>query len=411
MTTAPNTGPSTSAVESRTVEPVDRRPRWATVARREIIVQLTDRNVLISTGLTLALLVISLGLQAFLAVRSHEYTVAVVSADAAALVTEANDLDRAAGGSTTLRPRTVADPSAGEAAVTEETSSALLTVTDNRWSLVGNTSPEQPLIDALSAALRHRALTQAAAAEGVAVDELVGRTTLGVRMLHADAENAMFFRVTGLVFAMLFYIASLLFGLVIANSVVQEKQSRIVEILASAISLRDLLTGKLLGNLVLALGQMVLYVGAGLIGLAFTPWKGLIPGIAGAAGWFLVFFVLGFVALAALWAVAGALATRTEDVQSTSAPLTMIIVFTLFAGLLFEGVALRVASYVPIMSSIAMPRRLLDGSATWWEALVSLGITAAFAVLAVRVGSMIYRRSLLQTHGRLSLRQAWALDD
>ena len=409
MTAAPSAGSPTGPVAAQ--ETGDRRPAWATVAGREIIVQLTDRNLLISTGVTLALLVLSLGLQAFLAVRSHEYTVAVVSAEASALVTEATALDRAAGGSTTITPRTLADASAGEAAVTNDEVSALLTVANNRWNLVGNTSPEEPLIDAVNAALRHRALTQAAEAEGVAVDELVSRTTLGVRLLHADAENATFLRVTGLVFAMLFYIASLLFGLVIANSVVQEKQSRIVEILASAISLRDLLTGKLLGNLALAFAQMVLYVGAGLIGLAFTPWKSLIPGVAAAAGWFLVFFVLGFVALAALWAVAGALATRTEDVQATSAPLTMTIVFALFGGLLLDGAGLRVASFVPIMSSIAMPRRLLEGSAMWWEAVVSLGITAACAVLAVRVGSTIYRRSLLQTHGRLSVRQAWALDD
>lgn len=93
-------------------------------------------------------------------------------------------------------------------------------------------------------------------------------------------------------------------------------QSRIVEILAAAIPLRQLLVGKVVGATVLAPGQMVIFVAIGLSGLSVTDYATLLPALAGAAAWYLVLLVIGFVALACLFAVAGALATRAEDVQT-----------------------------------------------------------------------------------------------
>lgn len=87
--------------------------------------------------------------------------------------------------------------------------------------------------------------------------------------------------------------ASLIFGMTLANSVVEEKQSRIVEIIATKIPVRHLLAGKIAGNTVLAVGQMALYAAIGLVGLRFTPYS-FLPSVSGALGWFLVFFLLGF---------------------------------------------------------------------------------------------------------------------
>lgn len=83
-------------------------------------------------------------------------------------------------------------------------------------------------------------------------------------------------------FAFLFYLSSILFGMSIAQSVVEEKQNRIVEILASAIPVRQLLIGKVAGNTVLAFAQLTLFVVAGLIGLAATGRAGQVGQIAGA---------------------------------------------------------------------------------------------------------------------------------
>ena len=121
----------------------------------------------------------------------------------------------------------------------------------------------------------------------------------------------------GFVFVFLFYFAALVFGMQLASSVIEEKQSRIVEIIAAAIPLRHLLAGKVLGNTALALIQLLVYLVVGLVGLSFTSYKSYVPAAvrpdgAGSSA----FFLAGFIALACLWAVAGSLASRTEDLQA-----------------------------------------------------------------------------------------------
>ena len=197
----------------------------------------------------------------------------------------------------------------------------------------------------------------------------------------------------------------------IAQSVVEEKQNRIVEILASAMPLRQLLIGKVVGNAALAFAQLALFVGAGLIGLAATGKGAQLGQIAGAAGWFIVFFLVGFLALASLWAVAGALATRSEDLQSTSTPLGLLIMIVLFAGIFLTGTARVIGSYIPIMSIVAMPARLAEGTAAWWEPFIALALMAVATYAIVVVAEKIYRRSLMQTQARLTMRQALALED
>ena len=73
-----------------------------------------------------------------------------------------------------------------------------------------------------------------------------------------------------------------------------------------------------------------------------------------------------------------------------------------------DGPAQTMLSYVPPASAILMPQRVLEGSAQWWEPLVALGILAVAAGAVVLLAERLYRRSLLQTQGRLSMRQAWS---
>jgi ABC-2 type transport system permease protein len=100
-----------------------------------------------------------------------------------------------------------------------------------------------------------------------------------------------------------------------------------------------------------------------------------------------------------------------EDLQATTAPVTTVLMLVYFASLSLEGTAERVASYVPIASVISMPTRSLVGDAAGWEPVVALVITVAFAVGTILVGEKVYRRSLMQTRGRLSWRQALATEE
>lgn len=123
-------------------------------------------------------------------------------------------------------------------------------------------------------------------------------------------------------------------------------------------------------------------------------------------GWFVIFFAVGFVAVAALYAMAGALASRLEDLQGTTAPMSVVLMAVYLTTFGADGTLERVLSFVPVTSIVSMPVRVLAGDASWWEPVVSLVLLAVFAVGVVLVSERAYRRALLQTGGRVGWRQA-----
>lgn len=387
---------------------------WALVASREIRVKLTDRNFLISTGITLLLVLALLGVQAFFASRDSapEYTVAVTSADGEALVAEAESALAAVEDGATITAVTVADAPAGQAQLASEDAEAFLTQDADTWTLSSDGGAPTDLEAAFTEAVRTGALATNAEAAGTSLPALMENTTLATDDISdADETQQGVLLVAGILFGVLFYMASLVFGLSIANSVVEEKQSRIVEILAAVIPTRALLAGKVLGNTVLAFGQMAIFVGVGLIGLSFTEYDQYLPLMREPLLWYLPFFIAGFIALASIWAAAGALASRVEDLQSTTMPLTLSIVAIFVVALNLDGTAEVIGSFVPVMSTILMPIRLLEGETMWWEPVVAMALTLAFCWFSIWFGSKLYRRALMQTQGRVSMLQALKLSD
>ncbi|MFI1239701.1 ABC transporter permease [Nocardia salmonicida] len=385
---------------------------WRIVAAREIAVKLRDRNFVISTVVTLVVILASLVLTGFLSSRPDKIDVVITGSDTSVVLETANTLASNAGTDVSFIARPVADRAAVEQLVSEdEVDVGLVPADPSGWQLIGKTAEDDNATTYITAAARQIALQRNAAVAGVSLDELARGATVTYDLLEKGSVDPGLAKIVSFVFAFLFYLASVLFGMSIAQSVVEEKQNRIVEILASAMPLRQLLIGKVVGNATLAFAQLALFVGAGLVGLAATGKGAQLGQIAGAAGWFIVFFLVGFLALASLWAVAGALATRSEDLQSTSTPLGMLIMIVLFAGIFLTGTARVIGSYVPIMSIVAMPARLADGSAAWWEPFIALALMAIAAYAIVVVAEKIYRRSLMQTQARLTMRQALALED
>ncbi|MEV0771374.1 ABC transporter permease [Nocardia salmonicida] len=385
---------------------------WRIVAAREIAVKLRDRNFVISTVVTLVVILASLVLTGFLSSRPDKIDVAITGSDTSVVLETANTLASNAGTDVSFIARPVADRAAVEQLVREdEVDVGLVPADPSGWQLIGKTAEDDNATTYITAAAQQIALQRNAAVAGVSLDELARGATVTYDLLEKGAIDPGLAKIVSFVFAFLFYLASVLFGMSIAQSVVEEKQNRIVEILASAMPLRQLLIGKVVGNAALAFAQLALFVGAGLVGLAATGKGAQLGQIAGAAGWFIVFFLVGFLALASLWAVAGALATRSEDLQSTSTPLGLLIMIVLFAGIFLTGTARVIGSYIPIMSIVAMPARLAEGTAAWWEPFIALALMAVATYAIVVVAEKIYRRSLMQTQARLTMRQALALED
>ncbi|PXY24545.1 sodium ABC transporter permease [Prauserella flavalba] len=215
-----------------------------------------------------------------------------------------------------------------------------------------------------------------------------------------------------MVFSLMFLIFAM-GGAAIAQSTVTEKQTRIVEILVSTVPVRALLTGKIVGHTLLTLGQVVVLAVAAPIALSAGGQTELLRVVAPALGWFVPFLVLGFVLLAAMWAVAGSLVSRQEDLGSSMSLVMILALGPYFAVMFFSDNAtvMNVLSYVPFSSAIAMPVRMFSQDAEVWEALLSMGLLAGSVTLIVLLASRLYAGSLLQTGGKVALSKAWRQAD
>ncbi|QAY72753.1 ABC transporter permease [Agromyces protaetiae] len=209
-------------------------------------------------------------------------------------------------------------------------------------------------------------------------------------------------------FGIVFFFSAITFGSTIAQSVVEEKQTRIIEILLSAVSARALLTGKVVGNSVMAFGQIIVIAGLAILGLAVTGQRVLLGGLGPSVLWFIVFFAIGFVMLAALFAATAATVSRAEDVGNVTTPVTMLVMIPYFLIVFANDnpAILTIMSYVPFSAPIGMPVRIFLEQAQWWEPILSLVILVATTALAIVVGERMYRNSLLKTGARVKFSEA-----
>lgn len=372
---------------------------WLIVAKREIMSQLTDKAFWIGTATTIGLVVLGFLVGGWLGGGTSTKRVAVADENAAAIVQLANE-----SGAPTEAVRVSAD----ELTSTVENGDAhgaLSFVPGEGWQLAVKNPANAPMLDD---AVRTFQIEHNAAEQGVDASAILTDSSLAMVPLGGDENGAVAIIIATFAFAILFMLSAMTYGMQIAQSVVTEKESRIVEILAAAVPIRHLLVGKVVGNSIMALGQVVLIVSVALVGMSFTEFKPMIGMVAPVAGWFVLFFLVGFASLACLWAAAGSMATRVQDLGQTTTPLTMIVMLVYMLGLFASGTMANVLSYVPIASAVVMPGRLLQDEATWLHALGSLAISAIFMALAIWLGERVYRRGLLQTGSVMKFKEAFA---
>ncbi|TDD49784.1 ABC transporter permease [Kribbella antibiotica] len=378
---------------------------WLLIAEREVSTKLRDKTFIGSTLVMLAVVLAAVILPALLAGGNNSDKIAVIDDGGAAVVQRASQTQ----GGNAYEPLRVADQDAAEAAVTKTDATAALLPGPDGYVVIGKDKVDSGVGAALRAAVAEVGMEKNASAVKLTPEQLRAGTQVSEKILEPGPLPGYVSDFVNIGLALVFYMTALGFGMMIAQSVVQEKESRVVEILAASVPIRSLLWGKVLGNTVLALGQIVVIAAASLVGLAATDRLDILSVVAPVAGWFVIFFVLGFVALAGLWAVAGSLATRQEDLGSTTLPGQMILMIPFFFAV-FAGPGPReIASFVPIASSMSMPGRMLTEDVPLWQPLVAIAILLVSTVLIIRVGARLYERTLLKTGHRLGYRQALAL--
>lgn len=209
-------------------------------------------------------------------------------------------------------------------------------------------------------------------------------------------------------FGLLYFTTVMGYASAVSVSVVEEKATRIVEILLSTLSPRTIMAGKVLGMSTIALAQSAGMLGPLLAAGAVLGILGAVPAIAPALFWYALFFVVGFLLVASLYAAAGATVSRQEEVGSATMPLMFLIMVPYILSFLAgqNETLMTVMSYVPLSSPIAMPSRVALGAAEWWEPLLSFALLVGTALACIPIGARIYENSVLRTGQRVTLREA-----
>ena len=209
-------------------------------------------------------------------------------------------------------------------------------------------------------------------------------------------------------FGVVFFMVAITYGQQIAVSVIEEKQSRIVEILMTAVPARAIMAGKVVGNSAMALGQVAMVAGAVLLGMQVNGDVLPLDGLGLPLVWFVGLFGVGFVMIAALYAAAASLVSRQEDVGQASMPVVLMVMIPYFAVIAFndDPDALRIMSFVPFCAPVAVPLRVFLGQGQAWEHVLSAALLVVATAAAVWFAAHVYERSILRTGKALRWREA-----
>jgi ABC-2 type transport system permease protein len=210
--------------------------------------------------------------------------------------------------------------------------------------------------------------------------------------------------------AVLFFGISV-FGQMVLTGVLEEKASRVVEVLLARIPPRALLAGKIAGIGLLGLAQIGVTALAALIAAAAIRSVD-VPAVRGSVlAWAIVWFVLGYILYATVYGALGSLGSRVEDAQSVAGPVMVVMTVAYFASFATIGqpdsVFARAISYFPLTAPMAMPGRIAMGAAAWWEPVIAAALTLAAVAGLVQLAGRVYTGAILHSGPALSLRDIW----
>lgn len=391
--------------------------RWRSiwlVARREILERGRSRGFIFSVLFTTAIVVGSFLLPALLFSDTEAARIGVVQpappALEATIQTVASGVDRAI----VLLP--YADRGAAETALTADKVDAVIDVPADLSApgvVVYKESADQVLQSIVGSAV-----------VGLRVNSVLAGTDIDQAALAAaqappqaveldpqtDADRARF--LVANIGAVLILVGIFSFGFTVLTGVVEEKQSRVVEVVLSTVRARDLLMGKVLGIGVLGIVQLVVFVVAALGAASLTDTLVLPSTTPGSIMLLAVWFILGYTLYSTALGFLGALASRMEEASNASTPVTMVAMVSYFVAIFAvvsdpHGTVATIATFLPPSAPFVVPLRAAFDAIAPWEIGLSIVITLVGIWVLFTVGARVYAGAVLQTAGRMKLRDAW----
>jgi ABC-2 type transport system permease protein len=384
------------------------RQAVALVARREITERIREKSFLISLVVSLVIIALVAVLPSALGLGGTKtYTVGV--ADPAAQPVAAAAARGADAFDAELKLRRVPQGQTASALADGDVD-VILTARGIR----STEKPDDALVNALQVA--NREVRAAEALRGAGLDPAEQRRALAPPPLAVSTvepvDRAAEERSGFAFFAVLLLYGQLIgFGYFVAMGVVEEKSSRVVEVILSTIRPGHLLAGKIIGLGILGLGQLLVLAVLGL-GMASAAGALEVDGdVIAAAALALVWFVVGYAFYASAFACVASLVPRQEELQSVLTPLTLLLLVSFFVSFAVldnpDGTLATVASFIPFAAPMTMPPRIALGEATTGEIVAAFGVTLAAATALVPLAARIYTGAILRTGAAVKLRDAW----
>jgi ABC-2 type transport system permease protein len=380
------------------------------VARRELRERAATKGYLIGTGITLLLVVgLIVGPTLFGGDGGDDLRLGVVGDVPAEFEPQ---LVAATPEDTEVAVSSLADRDAAILAIEDGEIDAALV---DRTELVADGQPDATLRGAVEAALRTAALTDGLADAGLDADEAAAALTppppLQIVDLAGDIGGDVDAYVLAFIATILLFIGIQGNSATLLSAAIEEKTSRVIEVLVSVARPWQLLAGKLIALTVLALVQLGLTVAAALAANAAVGAFELPDATGALIAISLLMLVVGFLFYASLFAVAGSMAASLEDAQSTSGPLTFAVMGGYFAVIFAvlpnpDGILAQVLTFLPPTAPFVVPARMAFGAITGWEVAVATALTLVASLLVVRLAGRLYAGSLL-AGGKLTWAAAW----
>lgn len=379
------------------------------VARRELSMQLRSRGFIISVAAS-AIIIVMLILVPSLLYSEEEYHVGVIgdqqltsSVDSIATSTGVNLTVGEESDEQTARPKVLEGDL--DAVVVNDTAVIAKEELPPELAAILQKAHEQVTIEAqveaygLPAEEVYRALT----VKPLSID-LVGDS--------GEDDEARTFLAFFILLALLFLLMSTTVS--VATGVVEEKSSRIVEILLVALRSRDLLTGKLIAFGVLGLIQLAVFA---IAGFATVFVCGLGDDLPEGTTWVVAAtftgYIFGFLFFGAMAAALASTTSRQEEVYGALGPMTAATLFTYLGAFLAlndpDSTLSRIVTILPPFSSMAMPVRMASGTVEFWEVVLSMILMCAAILCILIVGGKVYESSVLRTGSKIPLGEALGL--
>lgn len=383
------------------------------VAGREISTRLRSKPFLWTTLALVGAVVLAGVVAGLVGNQEPEPQVVGVTADASSVADPLVATAQAAG--VPVEVRDVGGTDEGEDLVTSGEVAVLVTGVDPQLTVVVQDDVPEPLQPVLASLAQQVALAGAVTDLGGDPAEVAGEVagaTPSVTTLGSPPEVDGAQIIAGYLAGILLFIGLMTAGQLVAQGVVEEKTSRVVELLLATVRPWHLMAGKVLGIGVIGLGQVALVVLAG----GGTAWAfGLLDtttlDLGATAAWALVWFVIGFLMYALLLAALAALVSRQEDVGSVTSPILFLMGIPYVLAISVtpwdpDNALVTALSFVPFCAPMIMPVRVALGAVETWEILLAAGLSLALVPFLVWFAGRVYANAVLHSGGRMKLKDA-----